>query len=318
MCGVLMCASRSAVPRQRSTVTKTPGADCDSERWYDRQPSSARVASASSMRWGLAASAASARMGMVATTSMSVMRGLYARPTRLRWVRHDGVVTTGGATVRIGSVELGSGRPKVCVPLTGATLRALQTEAEAITPAAADLVELRIDRFADLADLRAVRDAIDLVDGVLPPAIPLLLTCRTSAEGGGADLAAEDYRDLLLAGLTSSRVAAVDVEMALPRATVDEVVADAHAAGRLVVMSFHDLEGTPSQQGIVDRLLRQQALGADVVKLACTPHDPADVLTLLAATHEYALRPDARPAIKKKNCISDNFIFIRDIICTTK
>jgi 3-dehydroquinate dehydratase-1 len=71
----------------------------------------------------------------------------------------------------------------------------------------------------------------------------------------------------------------------------------AHRAGRPVVLSFHDLLGTPSRAAIVDRLVTQQRLGADVVKLACTPGTPEDVLTVLAATAEYAGRPDARPAI---------------------
>lgn len=199
--------------------------------------------------------------------------------------------------VRIGTVEVGSGRPKVCVPLTGATLAELRAEAAAIRPAAADLVELRIDRFAAVADIRAVRDAIDLVRVVLDPALPVLLTLRTAAEGGSASMEPGASRDLLLDAVAAEGVAAVDVEMALSREVVDVVVEAAHAAGKPVVLSFHDLRGTPSREEIVDRLLRQQSLGADVVKLATASATPEDVLTLLAATAEYAARADARPAI---------------------
>lgn len=200
-------------------------------------------------------------------------------------------------TVRIGAVELGRGRPKVCVPLTGATPRALQAEAEAVTPAAADLVELRIDRLAAFPDRRPVGDAIDVLGAVLDPALPVLLTARTAAEGGGAAVDPTTLRDVLLAAAASDVVAAVDVEMALPRDIVEAVVAGVHARGKPVVMSFHDLAGTPPRGEIVDRLRQQHALGADVVKLACTPRGPEDVLTLLAATHDYASRDDARPAI---------------------
>lgn len=200
-------------------------------------------------------------------------------------------------SVRIGSVELGPGRPKVCVPLTGATLRDLHAEAAAVAPGAADLVELRIDRLEHATDPRAVMDAVDLVGVALDPALPVLLTFRTAAEGGGAAIAPGAYRDLLIRSARSDVVRAVDVEMALPREVVDAVVEGVHAEGKPVVMSFHDLRGTPSRQEIVDRLLLQHALGADVVKLACTPRTPADVLTVLAATAEYAAGPDARPAI---------------------
>jgi 3-dehydroquinate dehydratase-1 len=206
-------------------------------------------------------------------------------------------VTTSPATVRIGPVELGSGRPKVCVPLTGATLRQLEAEAAAVTTAAADLVELRLDRFADVRSVAAVEDAIDLVRTALDPSLPVLLTVRSAAEGGGADLAPDACGRLLLLAVASAGVAAVDVEAALPSEVVGAVLDGAHGAGKPVVTSFHDLTGTPSLDEIVDRLLRQQSLGADVVKLATTPTTPADVLTLLAATRAYADRPTARPAV---------------------
>jgi 3-dehydroquinate dehydratase-1 len=199
-------------------------------------------------------------------------------------------------TVLVGGVELGTGRPKVCVPLTGSTLRELGAEAAAIRRDAADLVELRVDRLAAVDDIGAVREAIALVHDLLDPALPVLLTLRTAAEGGRA-IAPAAYRDLLTAVVTAEGVAAIDVETALPRDVVDAVVAAAHEAGRPVVASFHDLAGTPSRAEIVERLVAQQRLGADVVKLACSPASPADVLTLLAATREYADRPDAQPAI---------------------
>ena len=200
------------------------------------------------------------------------------------------------ATVRIGAVELGSGRPKVGVPLTGATVEALAAEAGSIDPGVADLVELRIDRLA-AADAVEVARAIDAVRAALDPALPILFTCRTRTEGGGADLGESAHRALLLAAVAHEGVDAVDVEMALPEAVVAAVVTAADAAGVPVVMSFHDLAGTPSRAGILGRLRAQQDLGADLVKLACTPATPADVLTLLAATHEYASGVDSRPAI---------------------
>ena len=102
---------------------------------------------------------------------------------------------------------------------------------------------------------------------------------------------------MTVAAVDAAGVSAVDVEAALPRDVVEAVVDAAHAAGTPVVMSFHDLDGTPSRSAIVELLLLQQALGADVVKIATTPRTPEDVLMLLAATRDYADGPDARPAI---------------------
>lgn len=200
-------------------------------------------------------------------------------------------------TVRLGGVELGSGRPKICVPLTGATLRELAAEAEAVTVAVADLVELRIDRLADAGSLRAVQDAVDLLGVALDPALPVLLTFRTASEGGAAGLEPGRYRDLLLAAAARSGVHAVDVQMALPEDVVLAVVDGVHDIGKPVVLSFHDFRSTPTRDEILARLVRQQELGADIVKLACMPASTDDVLTLLGATSDYAARPGARPAI---------------------
>jgi 3-dehydroquinate dehydratase-1 len=199
-------------------------------------------------------------------------------------------------TVRIGGVELGAGRPALCVPLTGATLPELQAQADRVDPGVADLVELRVDRLAEASDLRAVKDAIDLLGVALHPALPVLLTFRTRSEGGGADLDPAAYRDLLLA-VVGRGVDAVDVQMAFPEDVVREVVAGVHSAGKPVVLSFHDFRVTPSRDEIVARLVRQHELGADVVKLAAMPTTPEDVLTLLGATRDYTSRPHARPAI---------------------
>ena len=46
-------------------------------------------------------------------------------------------------SLKIRNMELGSGRPKICVPLTGGYLVDLQTEAEAAMKKSIDLVEWR-------------------------------------------------------------------------------------------------------------------------------------------------------------------------------
>ena len=197
----------------------------------------------------------------------------------------------------IGGVVLGPGRPRVCVPLTGATVAALEAEAAEVRPDVADLVELRIDRFAEVHDPAAVAAALSAVRAALDPALPVLLTFRTALEGGATPFAPEAYRDLLSAAAGHDAVAAVDVEMAVRPDVLEALVAAVHAAGKPVVMSFHALAGTPSSDEIVERLVRQQELGADVVKLACTPASPQDVLTLLAATEDYTAGRSARPAV---------------------
>ena len=54
-------------------------------------------------------------------------------------------------TVSVGSVVLGEGRPKICVPLTAENLTQLESQAHAVAAEpAADLVEWRADWYRDL------------------------------------------------------------------------------------------------------------------------------------------------------------------------
>lgn len=132
----------------------------------------------------------------------------------------------------------------------------------------------------------------------------VLVTLRTRSQGGGFDLDRSGYRAVLgalaegyLEGAGLRRPDAVDVEAYcadlyvpggrdLEEARADlRLLADlAHRAGLDVVASCHDLSGTPEEDETMDLLIDMQDDGADVVKLAATPHDAVDVARLLNAT----------------------------------
>lgn len=132
----------------------------------------------------------------------------------------------------------------------------------------------------------------------------VLVTLRTRSQGGGLDLDRSGYRAVLgalaegyLEGAGLRRPDAVDVEAYcadlyvpggrdLEEARADlRLLADlVHRAGLDVVASCHDLSGTPEEDETMDLLIDMQDDGADVVKLAATPHDAVDVARLLNAT----------------------------------
>ena len=199
-------------------------------------------------------------------------------------------------TLQLRSVLLGEGRPKICVPLVATTPAALGVAAAALPTGDFDLVELRIDFLDAVDDTVSVIAAVDAVRTALPDGIPILFTFRTAREGGQRDISAGDY-EALLAVAVSAGVDAVDVEMFTDRDHLVRIVDNAHTAGVPVVMSSHDFEKTPPRDEIVSRLVAQQELGADVVKIAVMPTSPRDVLTLMDATEHFTARLATRPAI---------------------
>ena len=58
--------------------------------------------------------------------------------------------------VRIRTLEIGSGMPKICVPVVGKTEKEILEGAERAKAAKPDLVELRVDWYEEAADSKKV------------------------------------------------------------------------------------------------------------------------------------------------------------------
>ena len=150
----------------------------------------------------------------------------------------------------------------------------------------AGAVELRADLLADPAQVRAALTAVRAASS-----LPLLLTYRSTTEGGKGAGHGQGYEDYL-ASLLQLRpaVAAVDIEMACPASKA--LVAEAKAGGYDVVGSCHDFTATPSAAQITQKLAQITAAGADITKVAYMPRTAQDVAALRHAAHDFA---DAYP-----------------------
>ena len=200
------------------------------------------------------------------------------------------------------------GLPAVAVSLTGPSLAQARTQARSAVDAGADVLELRVDLLEEagalaasdpldaaaaaaqvLECLRGLGEAIDGADadGVdADTGAPVLLTCRTAAEGGRAHLDDAAYGALLcsvLDGLADwapeRRPAAIDVEV--QRGCLPQVCEQAHGLGIDVVASFHDFEATPADEVLEEVLARMAREGADLAKIAVWPTSADDVARLL-------------------------------------
>lgn len=103
---------------------------------------------------------------------------------------------------------------------------------------------------------------------------------------GVLELDEEGYLNLLNTIIVNRLGDAVDIELFHDEDRVKELVAEAHNYNVVVIMSNHDFEKVPAKYVIEFCLKKMAALGADVPKLACMPHNAKDVLTLLSATNE--------------------------------
>ena len=199
-------------------------------------------------------------------------------------------------TVKVRNIEIGSGVPKICVPIVGVTKDEIIAEAKTFDSIPVDVVEWRVDWFEGVFEFDKVEDVLKDLREALGET-PILFTFRTSKEGGEKAIEAEPYKELNIAAAKTGYVDLVDVEAFTGETAVKQIIETAHATGVKVVASNHDFHKTPAQEEIVSRLCKMQELGADIPKIAVMPQNKKDVLTLLSATREMSEEHADRPII---------------------
>lgn len=199
-------------------------------------------------------------------------------------------------TVQLKNVTLGEGRAKVIVPITGRDAEELVAQATELAKHELDVVEWRVDFFADALDPDAVLAVAEPVVAALGGK-PVLFTFRTKGEGGEQAIEPAAYVELNTRLIASGLVDAVDVELYYDAEAGDAVIAAAHEHGVAVVGSNHDFAATPAADEIVRRLVAMQQRGCDVAKLAAMPTSQADLVTMLGATATMATEHADTPVL---------------------
>ena len=173
-------------------------------------------------------------------------------------------------------------QPVIATALTDGAPSGQAHQARLAQQQGAQALELRADLLADPAQVRAALTAVRAASS-----LPLLLTYRSTTEGGKGAGHGQGYEDYL-ASLLQLRpaVAAVDIEMACPASKA--LVAEAKAGGYDVVGSCHDFTATPSMAQITQKLAQITAAGADITKVAYMPRTAQDVAALRHAAHDFA------------------------------
>lgn len=198
--------------------------------------------------------------------------------------------------IKVRNLEIGTGIPKICVPITGTNREDILGTAERAVSSAADLVEWRADWCEDIFDRPCASDILCGLRQMLGE-IPLLFTFRTVKEGGEKETDPDGYRLLARWAAKSGLIDLLDVELSAGRKTVQELIEEAHRHNVKVIVSSHDFQGTPPEEEILSRMKEMDEMGADILKVAVMPKSSSDVLTLLSATRKIRALCADRPVI---------------------
>ncbi|AYA69534.1 type I 3-dehydroquinate dehydratase [Acinetobacter sp. WCHA55] len=181
------------------------------------------------------------------------------------------------------NINIGDLPVKTIVPITAKTAEQAIAQAKVIAANPdADLAEFRIDLLEFSADTKKVISLGQQLNQILKDK-PLIATIRTHNEGGKMTVSDQDYEKIYREYLKAPFMQLLDIEMFRDAGSVAKLTKLAHDKHVLVIMSNHDFNKTPEQQEIENRLLKQDQMGADILKIAVMPKSKQDVMTLMNA-----------------------------------
>lgn len=185
---------------------------------------------------------------------------------------------------QVKSLSIGELPVKTIVPITAKTAEQALAQAKVIADNPnADIAEFRIDLLDFASNNKAVITLGKQLNQILKDK-PLIATIRTANEGGQLKVSDAEYEKIYTEYLKQPFMQLLDIEMFREQNSVKKLTKLAHQKNVLVIMSNHDFDKTPTQQEIEQRLLKQDQLGADVLKIAVMPKSKHDVMTLMNAT----------------------------------
>lgn len=178
-----------------------------------------------------------------------------------------------------------NGQALICAPLVARTAEGVTAELASILPMRPDLIEWRVDFFAEIHDpiqvvgvARAIRQAAGN--------IPIIFTRRASDEGGEVigGLAENTVVALYEKVCASGAIDIIDFELSQPAESRARLRAASRAHDVAMIMSYHNFQSTPPAVELVAKIEEAGREGADIAKVAVMPQSPGDVLVLLQAT----------------------------------
>ena len=186
--------------------------------------------------------------------------------------------------IRIKGIDIGGGRPKLAVSLTGESEEEIREEIKLIDLEKVDLVEWRADFFKDILNPDKLLATLKSLRSLLRNT-PIIFTIRTRLEGGQVELSIEEYSLLNERVARAQLVDLIDIEV-FSKGDMEDLVKYIKGKSILVIGSHHNFLKTPSEEEMMIILKEIDAGGFDILKLAVMPENNSDLVNLLNITNK--------------------------------
>ena len=175
----------------------------------------------------------------------------------------------------------GSGRPKICVPLTGGSTDSVVHQAGMAADSQCEVVEWRVDLFNQVVDTEVVVETLSHLKTILRDKL-LLVTFRTEKEGGKPqEFSLKQYRELYTKIAETGLVDLLDIELEVAEYLGRSFIQQFKEQKIGVILSHHNFSKTPADGELVLKISIMKQFDADMGKLAVMPNSLKDVLRLM-------------------------------------
>lgn len=112
-------------------------------------------------------------------------------------------------TVR--GIHIGEGKPKVCLPIVGKNEKEIIQQFQSFQGLPYDVIELRIDFYQEIRNSSSLKSVLQKLRSMTD--LPILLTYRSSREGGQMQLSDEEYQTFVKQACESQCIDLIDIEL---------------------------------------------------------------------------------------------------------
>ena len=175
-------------------------------------------------------------------------------------------------------------REAICVPIVSLVWFGILAEARQIAAAPVDMAEWRLDFFAGQPEeIPAVIHELKEILGDKK----LIVTLRTTDEGGEENGDRFDYFSTIRGVIEQGMADYVDIELEKDEDKLREMIVLAQNSYTKIIGSYHDFEGMPEEEVIIEKLEKAHDEGCDMGKIACMAENIDEAGRMLVATGRF-------------------------------
>ncbi len=182
----------------------------------------------------------------------------------------------------INGLSIGSGMPKICIPIVETTKEEILKEAKLLSQLECDIVEWRLDFYENILDDTQVIELLKQLKKILLHKV-LLLTFRSHLEGGHQKITTQQYAKIYENIIISNEAMLIDLEI-FSQKNIENLITLAHQNDVKVIGSHHNFLKTYSKEEIIHKFTLMKEMKCDIIKMALMPNHQNDVLLFLEAT----------------------------------